>query len=183
MTSPGALSVNEVEQRSTSGNPQWYALHTRARHERKVARQLEQKGISVFVPTVREMHHWSDRRKVVEAPLFLCYVFVNVPSWQNVHGQVLRTPGLLRWVGVKGEPTVIPDSQIDAVRSTLATDLSVSSYPFLKLGQRVRVRGGCLDGIEGILVGKDKNSRLILSIDLIQQSLSVALQGYDFEPA
>jgi transcription antitermination factor NusG len=161
----------------------WYAVHTRAKHERKVAVQLVEKGISAFVPTIRETHLWSDRRQLVEVPLFLCYVFVNVMSWQRVHGQVLRTPGLLRWVGVNGEPTAIPDSQIDAVRCTLANDLSVSSYPFLKLGQRVRVRGGCLDGVEGILVGKDKNSRLILSIDLIQQSLSVALQGYDFEPA
>ena len=104
-------------------------------------------------------------------------------SWRHVHGQVLRTPGLLRWVGTNGEPIAIPDSQIDAVRCTLANYLSVSSYPFLQLGQRVRVRGGCLDGVEGILVEKDKYSRLVLSIDLIQQSLSVALEGYDFEPA
>lgn len=160
----------------------WYAVHTRAKHERKVAAQLLEKGISAFVPTIRETHLWSDRRQLVEVPLFLCYVFVNVMSWQRVHGQVLRTPGLLRWVGVNGEPTAIPDAQIDAVRTTLANDLSASPYPFLKLGQRVRVRGGCLDGIEGIVIRKTGDCRLVLSIDLIQQAISVAVEGYDIEP-
>jgi hypothetical protein len=92
------------------------------------------------------------------------------------------TPGFLRWVGVNGEPTAVPDAQIDALRTTLANGLAVSPHPFLKLGQRVRVRGGCLDGIEGILTGKNGDSRIVLSIDLIQQSIAVSLQGYDVEP-
>jgi len=166
-----------------SPGPQWYAVHTRAKHERKVATQLSNKGITAFVPTVKERHRWSDRHKVVEVPLFLCYVFVQVCAWRQVHHQIATTPGLLHWVGVYGEPTAIPDSQIEAVRCMLANDLAVSPFPFLKLGQRVRVRGGCLDGVEGILVGKDKNSRLVLSLDLIQQSLSVTVEGYEFESA
>ncbi len=129
-----------------------------------------------------EVHRWSDRRKIVEVPLFSCYVFVNSPGWRQVHPLVVRTPGFLQWVGANGEPTAIPDAQIEAVRSPLANGFPACSYPFLKLGQRVRVRGGCLDGIEGILVKNNGDSRLVVSIDLIQQSISVALQGYDVEP-
>jgi transcription antitermination factor NusG len=163
-------------------NARWYAVQTRAKHERTVARQLEQKGLTAFVPTVREMHRWSDRRQLVEVPLFLCYVFINALAWQQVHASVVRTPGFLRWVGVNGEPSAIPASEIDAVRKTLASGISASPYPFLKVGQRVRVRGGCLDGIEGIVTQNKGDARLILSIDLIQQSISVALHGYDLQP-
>jgi transcription antitermination factor NusG len=143
---------------------------------------LANKGITAFVPTVKERHRWSDRQKIVEVPLFFCYVFVNVPTWQQVHYEVQRTSGFLRWVGTSGEPTAIPYPQIEAVRSTLAIGLSPSPYPFLKLGQKVRVRGGCLDGVEGILIENGSDSRLIVSIDLIQQSVSISLRGYELEP-
>jgi transcription antitermination factor NusG len=165
-----------------SSGPQWYAVHTRAKHERKVATQLSNKGITAFVPTVKERHRWSDRQKIVEVPLFVCYVFVNVLAWQQVHHELLRTSGFLRWVGVNGEPAAIPDAQIEAVRSTLTSGLSFSPYPFLKLGQKVRVRGGSLEGVEGILVRRTGDARLILSLDLIQQSLALTIEGYDVEP-
>lgn len=165
-----------------SPRPQWYAIHTRAKHERKIAIQLSSKGITAFVPTLKERHRWSDRQKIVEVPLFVCYVFVHVLRWQQVHHEVLRTSGFLRWVGASGEPTAIPDPQIEAVRSTLTNGLSPSPYPFLKLGQKVRVRGGCLDGVEGILIENGSDARLIVSIDLIQQSVSISLHGYELEP-
>ncbi len=139
-------------------------------------------GITAFVPTTREVHRWSDRRKIVEVPLFSCYMFVNVPGWRQVHSLVVRTPGFLQWVGANGEPTAIPDAQIEAVRCLLTNGFAASRYPFLKLGQRVRVRGGCLDGIEGILVRKSDNSQLVVSIDLIQACMSVTLHGYELEP-
>jgi transcription antitermination factor NusG len=185
----GAVSeINEIQGSPAETAPKvstgrWYAVHTRAKHERRIARELELKGIRTFLPAVHEVHHWSDRRKVLEVPLFSCYVFVNVDGWRGVHLQVLRTPGLLRWVGFDGEPAAIPETQIEAVRSTLANGLRVSSHPFLKIGQRVRVRGGCLDGVEGVLLGENsKDCRLVVSIELIQQSIAVSLHGYDIEP-
>jgi transcription antitermination factor NusG len=160
----------------------WYAVHTKAKHERKVAHQLEQNSIPVFLPTLREVHDWSDRQKVLEVPLFACYVFVNVPSWQQVHTRISHTPGIFSWVTMNGEPAPIPPSQIEAVRSALNRGTAASRYPFLKAGQKVRVRGGSLDGVEGILVANNGDSRLVVSIDLIQQSVAVALHGYELEP-
>jgi transcription antitermination factor NusG len=173
-----ALALANQEQPATA---YWYAVHTKAKHERKVARQLEQNNIPVFLPTLREVHDWSDRQKIVEAPLFSCYVFVNVPSWQQVHTRVTHTPGILSWVTTNGEPATIPPAQIEAVRFALTHGASASRYPFLKIGQRVRVRGGSLHGVEGILLAKNGDSRLVVSIDLIQQSVAVTLHGYELE--
>lgn len=167
-----------------SHSAEWFAIQTRPRHEKRIFNELTgRKHITAFVPTVRAVHRWSDRRKVVEVPLFSCYVFVQVHEWRHAYYQVLRTSGVLRWVGRHGEPTTIPDSQIEAVRSTLASGLAASPYPFLKLGQRVRIRGGCLDGVEGFLTGIKDDSRLVISVDIIQQSMAVEIRGYEIVPA
>jgi transcription antitermination factor NusG len=160
----------------------WYAIHTRARHEKKVAEHLAEKRISAFLPTALQTHVWSDRKKVVEVPLFSCYVFVQAETWRQVHMPVLTTPGVLRWVGVHGEPAPIPEAQISAVRSVVSSGVSATPHPFLQLGQRVRVCTGSLNGVEGVLVKKNGDNRLVVSIDLIQQSMSVTLDGYEVVP-
>lgn len=160
---------------------QWYALHTRAKHERFVSAQLLLKGVQTFLPSVRQIHRWSDRSKAVDVPLFSCYVFVHAVL-SRVHVPAVRTPGVLRWVGPSGEPAVIPDSEMEAVRSLVANDIPFWPHAFLKIGQRVRIRGGCLDGIEGTLLERQRDRRLVVSIDLIQQSLAITINDYDVEP-
>ena len=160
----------------------WFAVHTRSRHEKKIASQLSDKCITTFVPAVREIHRWTDRLKTVEMPLFPCYVFLCVKGWREIHQQIVRTPGVFQWVTSHGEPAQIPDSEIEAVRKMLDTGVEITPYPFLKVGRKVRIRGGCLKGVEGILVKKNKDSRLLVSINLIQRSMSIPLQGYEVEP-
>ncbi len=160
----------------------WYAIHTRARHEKTVASHLAEKHISAFLPTVRETRVWSDRKKVIESPLFSCYVFVQTAEWQQLHMRVLSTPGVLRWVGNHGEPAVIRQSEIDTVRSLVERGVGTAPHPFLQVGQRVRVCNGPLKGIEGLLVRKNGDNRLVVSIDSIQKSMSVVLDGYDVVP-
>lgn len=161
----------------------WFVVQTRARHERKVAERFAEHSVESFAPTCRELHAWSDRHKLVDVPLFPCYVFLRASAWREVHRTVVSTPGVLGWVGTRGEPSPIPESQVEAVRSLLAQGLAASPYPFLRIGQRVRITGGCLDGVEGILVGNSGGRRLVVSIDLIQQSMAVTLDGYQLSPA
>ena len=160
----------------------WYAVHTRARHERVVAAQLQEKGVPTFYPTVKETHHWSDRKKVVELPLFGCYVFVKIASTPERRLDVLRVNSVLSFVGVRGQGIPIPDDQILSVQTVLQERLSFSAYPFLKLGQRVRIRSGALNGMEGILVSRNGDRTLVISVDAIQRSLAVRVEGYDVEP-
>jgi transcription antitermination factor NusG len=160
----------------------WYAVHTRARHERVVAQRLKDQGVTTFLPLVSEVHRWSDRQKTVELPLFGCYVFVKLPPTGDERLRVLQIDGVFRFVGIRGIGTPIAESQIDAVRTLIGQQVPWTAHPFLQIGQRVRVRGGSLDGVEGILVSRDQDNTLVISIDAIQRSLAVRIQGYDVEP-
>jgi transcription antitermination factor NusG len=161
----------------------WYALLTRARHEKVVADRLREQGLTSFLPLVSEVRRWSDRRKVVELPLFSCYVFAKLLPTHECRLRALQVDGVLSVVGTRGQGTPIPDDQIDAVRRLVEGHLPFHSHPFLKVGQRVRIRNGALKGLEGILVSRSGGSIFVISIDAIQRSLAVRVEGYDVEPA
>lgn len=161
----------------------WYALHTRARHEKLVVQRLTERGVQTFLPVFSEVHRWSDRKKKVELPLFGCYVFAKFAPRRSERLNVLRVGGVLSLVGSQGEGTPIPDQQIDAVRTLMDSAHSWSACPFLKIGQRVRIRGGALDGLEGILTSRSGGQTLVISVDAIQRSLAVKVEGYQVEAA
>jgi transcription antitermination factor NusG len=162
---------------------QWLALRTRSRHEKKVASEIAAKGISSFLPMVTRKHRWSDRVKEVELPLFPCYVFVRTDTSAEKRVCVLRTLGAVGFIGNNGRGTPIPDEQIESVRSILQQGVPFTPYPYLSVNQRVRIRGGCLDGVEGVLLAKNADQSLIVSIDLIQRSVAIRVSGYELEPA
>jgi transcription antitermination factor NusG len=159
----------------------WYAIQTRSRHEKMVAQQLQNQGIINFLPLSTELREWSDRQKLVEFPLFPGYAFVRMIYGPEERLRVLRTEGVVNFVGTAGHGIAIPDKQIEHVQTLLASKVPFESYPFLKAGQRVRIRGGALNGTEGILVRQDTDRMLVISVELIQRSLSIRLQGYEVE--
>ena len=159
----------------------WYALRTRSRHEKLVARQLENQGIESFLPVITKVHNWSDRRKQVEEPLFSGYAFTRMIQSSDDRIRVLRTQGVVGFVGVQATGTPIPDSQIEDIKTLLSSKIAYRERPFLHIGQRVRVRGGALDGVEGILVAENGDRSLVISVEPIQRSLCVRVAGYDVE--
>ena len=161
--------------------PRWYALHTHARHEKRVAAELRERGWEMLVPALREVHHWSDRKKLIEAPVFPCYAFIRTALTAEVQAAVLRHRSIFRWVGCQGQPSPIPDEEILAVQTLLRSELPVGSHAFVKAGQRVRIRGGSLDGVEGVLLSHPGGRKLVVSVHLIQQSVAVPLEGYTLE--
>jgi transcription antitermination factor NusG len=158
----------------------WYAIVTRYRFEKKVLAQLESCGFETFLPVVKEVHHWSDREKQVEMPLFPGYTFARVQLSTSTRLEILRTAGVIRIIGQGAVATPIPDRQIEDLQRVLGSDLACTLRPFLKVGHRVRVCGGCLDGLEGILAQNDKRD-LIISIDCIERSLSIRIEGYQLQ--
>lgn len=160
----------------------WYAVQTVARHEKRVATQFVEKQIVTFLPLVPQIRQWSDRQKKIDMPLFSCYTFVHIiPSAEN-YVNVLRTPGVLGFVGIKGQGTPIRDEEIETLRTTMREKVPCHSHPFIKVGNRVRIVGGCLDGIEGILKRHGADQSLIVSIELLQRSISIRVDGYRIEP-
>jgi|SRR5271165_4388229 len=160
----------------------WYALHTRARHEKVVEHRLREQGLETFLPITEELRRWSDRKKKVEVPLFSCYVFVHCALSAEDRTRIHRVDSVLSVVGSRGSGLAIPEEQIESVRTLLAQESPWRSYPFLKAGQRVRVRGGALDGVEGVFLTENGDHSLIISIDAIQRSLAVRIDGYHVEP-
>jgi transcriptional antiterminator NusG len=161
---------------------EWYAIRTRSRHEKMVADQLDKLGVENFLPLVKRTRQWSDRVKEVELPLFSGYTFVRVVLTSADRLRVLQTHGVAGFVGINCCGTAIPENQIEDIRTLLASEVTFEEQPFLRVGQRVRVRGGALDGVEGILSAQNDDRSLVISLEPIQRSLSVRIQGYTVEP-
>jgi transcriptional antiterminator NusG len=162
--------------------PQWYAIRTRSRHEKMVHEQLQSHGIESFLPLVKSTRKWSDRKKEVELPLFAGYAFVRVVITSAERLRVLQAHGVAGFVGTNGAGTAIPDHQIEDIRTVLESRVPVQDHSYLQVGQRVRIRGGALDGIEGILAAHHEDRSLVISLEPIQRSLSIRIDGYNIEP-
>jgi transcription antitermination factor NusG len=159
----------------------WWALYTRHQHEKTVAEMLSAKGFEVFLPVYESIRRWKDRSKMLTLPLFPCYVFVR--GGLNRRLQVVTTPGV-HMILFRGERVaIIPESEIEAIRKAVEGPFRIEPHPFLKCGERVRVTRGSLEGVEGILVRKKNLYRLVLSVDMMAQSVSLEIDAADVEPA
>jgi transcription antitermination factor NusG len=160
--------------------PYWYAIQTRSRHEKVVRDQLAARSITHLLPLWRKRSIWKDRIKLVDVPLFSGYLFSYFALQDKL--AVLETIGVIRIVGISGRPMPIPEEQITAVRSMMEHHLPCSPYPYLVEGMRVRIKRGLLAGAEGILIARKQKYRLIISVDLIQQSVAVDVDSAEVEP-
>ena len=161
--------------------PNWYAVHTMARHEKRVAAQIAEKRVHTFLPLVSQIHRWSDRSEKVEVPLFTCYSFVRIIQTSGERLKVLQTPGVLGFVGSERVGTPIPNEEIENLQTAIREKIPFAVHPFLDVGKRARVRGGSLDGVEGILVRQGADQSLILSVELLHRSVSIQIKGYHVE--
>jgi len=158
----------------------WYALYTCPRHEKCVAQQIEQRSISCFLPLYHSVRRWKDRRKVLELALFPGYVFVHLALQDRF--RVLQLPSAVRLVSFNGQPAVLPDAEIDGLRRQVSSGICVEPHPYLRVGRRVRVRGGPMEGLEGVIVRRKDRCRLVFSLDLIMRSVAVEVDESDVEP-
>jgi transcription antitermination factor NusG len=158
----------------------WYATYTHARHEKKVALQLEDRGIEHFLPVYRSVRRWKDRRKELDLVLFPGYVFVHLALSERL--RVLQLPGVVRFVSFNGQPAGLPRAEIEALRSGLAQGVRAEHHPYLTVGRRVKVTHGPMAGAEGILLRAKNNCRIVISIDAIMRSIAVEINEEDVTP-
>jgi transcription elongation factor/antiterminator RfaH len=159
----------------------WYAIYTRPRHEKQVYEDLTNRNIEAFLPTYKVRRRWSDRYKIVEEPLFKNYLFVNV-DYDRRYYETLRPYGAVAFVMFDDKPAEIPKEEIEAIRQLVTSTLPYDPHPYLKVGRKVRVRFGPLEGCEGVLVRKKGLARLVLSVHLLQQSVSAEVDSDTVEP-
>jgi len=161
----------------------WYAVYTQPRHENKVYDRLLKKKIETFLPLIERWSRRKDRRKRIHLPLFPGYLFVRTSMDPYVHLEILKTDSVVRILGNDGKPIPIPNEQIFTIHALIKNGVAVTPCPYLKEGMRVRVVNGPLIGIEGFLVkAQPQKHRLVLSVDLIKESVSVEIDELDVEP-
>jgi transcription antitermination factor NusG len=181
ITRSGAIQPSASGVQWTSvveAQPRWYALYTRANHEKKAAEEISRKGLESFLPVYKATRRWSDRRVQIDMPLFAGYVFVHLALCDRL--KVLQVPGIVRFVGFGGLPTALPDEQMDTLRAGL-NGVHAQPYPFLTVGRRVRIKRGPLSGMQGVLLRRKSFWRVVLSIELIMRSVVVDADAADVE--
>jgi transcription antitermination factor NusG len=159
--------------------PRWYAAYTSANHEKRVAEQLDVREVEHFLPLYASVRRWKDRRVMLQMPLFPGYVFVRLALRDRL--RVLQIPSVVRLVGFNDLPTALPDEEMEILRSGLSQRLRAEPHPFLTLGRRVRIKSGSLQGLEGILLRRKSNLRVVLCVALIQRSIAVDVDSADLE--
>ena len=158
----------------------WYAVFTVPQNEKSVAKHLGLREIESFLPTYETERVWKNRQRVhLVLPLFPSYLFVRINNRER--GRVLQSPGVLRLVGTSREPTPVPDSIIEFLRSDLCNG-KVEPYHELVVGRRVRIKTGAMQGLEGVLTRKNDNLRFVLSIEMINQHAAVEISSENLEP-
>ena len=146
----------------------------------KVAANLQRKCVEIFLPTLQEVHRWSDRQKKISTPLFSGYVFARLQPSPSTRLHVLQTEGVIGFVGIRCNASAIPEKQIKDLQQLLSQRVPCSLHAFLRTGQRVRIRGGCLDGFEGIL--ERTGEKLVISIETVERAVAIEIRGYELEP-
>jgi transcription antitermination factor NusG len=163
-----------------SGHTRWYAAYTYPRHEKSVMKHLESKSIEAFLPVFLTENRWQDRLVQIHNPLFPGYVFTRINLSER--NGVLAIPGVIRMLSFNGAPAPIDDSEIEAVRFCMERGAALTPYPFIEVGDRVRVRSGVLEGLEGVVSRCKNERRLIVPISLINQSVAVEIDVQLLEP-
>ena len=152
----------------------WYALQVRSRKESYVASQIQGQGLECLLPTYKSFRKWSDRMKELEQPLFPGYLFCRF-DFQN-RRPVVTTPGVLQIVGYGRTAIPVSDEEIQALKLAVSSEIPKQPWPYLEVGQRVRVNYGTLTGLEGILVNVKGNHRVVLSVTLLQRAVAMEVE-------
>lgn len=159
----------------------WFAVHTRSRHEKQVDTFLKEKSIDSFLPLVKTLSRRKDRRVLIDLPLFPGYLFVHI-QMDSVF-EVLSTRGVVRIIGTdRCEPTPIPEKQINDIKILVNSNIKLDPYKYLQNGTKIRVKAGPLMGVEGVLLKRKANYRVVVSVDLLQRAAAAEVCIADIEP-
>ena len=153
----------------------WFAVQVKSTHEKRVTSLLQYQTYECFLPLYTSRRRWSDRIKRVKLPLFPGYVFSRFTPVDRI--PILKTPSVISIVGIGAIPTPIDECEIAAIQRAVASGFGLSPHPFLQVGQRVRINGGSLCGLEGLIADVRKRDHLILSVTLLQRSVAVEIDS------
>jgi transcription antitermination factor NusG len=162
-----SIPVSEV------GLPQWFALAVKPRFDKAVARTLETKGFETFLPLYKKMHNYGARCREFELPLFPGYVFCRFNALTRL--PIVTTPGVTHILGTGNRPAPLSETEIASLQTAIKAQLPLQPFPFLQVGQRVRIGEGVLEGVVGIVISLKRSVNLVLSVTLLQRSVMLEI--------
>jgi len=162
-------SAERAHWQPEADSAQWFALAVKPRCDKAVAKVLEMKGFETFLPVYRKSHKYATRSKISELPLFPGYVFCRFHARTRL--PILITPGVTQILGAENSPMPLCEKEISSLQTAMKAPLSIQPFPFLQLGQKVRINHGVLAGVEGIVLNFKPYLRLVLSVTLLQRSV------------
>ena len=169
-------STDRLDAPSEIGAPQWFALAVKPRFDKAVARTLESKGLETFLPLYKKQNNYAARFKESELPLFPGYVFCRFNVLTRM--PVLTTPGVTQILGTGNRPIPLSETEIVSLRTAIKAEVPLQPFPFLQVGQRVRIEEGALTGVVGIVIRFKQSLRLVLSVTLLQRSVLLEIDRY-----
>jgi transcription antitermination factor NusG len=173
--------MDEGNNENAQSFPQWYAVWTRSRQEKTAATMLDMLGVSHFLPLIASKRQWSDRQRISSLPLFPGYLFVQITKAPDAELRVRKVPGIVDFVGNRNGLSVIPEVEIQNVRALLSSGTGCTACPFMKAGDRVRIVNGALAGIVGLFIRSGARFRVVVSVEIIQRSISVEVSASQVE--
>ncbi len=159
---------------SAPDSQNWYAIHVRTRWERSAATIVAGKGYEVFLPTYVSKRRWRDRSKEVKSALFPGYFFCRFDIHKRL--PILVTPGVIGVVGQGRIPVPVDESEVASIQNILSSGAVVEPWPYIEVGQKVRIDDHALRGLEGILVGRRGNQRVVVSVSLLRRSVALEIE-------
>lgn len=180
--SPFSKTMSE-ERSAVTAIPNWYAVYVKPRHEFVAFGELQRKSVEAFLPSVKRISQWKDRKKLIEYPLFPGYVFVQVPSYPGAFLSVLKTRGVVSFIALEPyKPTPAAPEEISSLKLIIESGNCIDIYPHLKEGTRVRVTSGPLKYAEGVLAKREDEYQFVVNIELLGRSVAVKICVHDIEP-
>jgi transcription antitermination factor NusG len=158
----------------------WFALQVRTRWESSTAVLLSGKGYQTFLPTYKARKRWNGRLREVSAPLFPGYVFCQFDAQKRL--PILITPGVLAVVGRGRVPLAVDDSEIAAIQTVVSSGFRAEPWPYLEVGQKIRIESDSLMGLEGILINFKGNHRIVVSVTLLRRAVALEIDGSCVKP-
>lgn len=179
LDSPRSETYEQQSDTCLESSRKWFAVFTIPQNEKSAVKHLNMREIESFLPTYRSVRLWKNRQKVqIDLPLFPTYIFVHINSYERT--RVLQSPGVVQILGGCKGPLPLPDSEIEFLRSGVCRG-KIEPYRELVVGDRVRIRSGAMQGVQGVLVRKNDSFRFVLTVALLNQHAAVEVAADELE--
>lgn len=160
--------------------PPWFAVTVRPNHEHSAEKGLRNQGFEAYLPVQRVRRRWSDRIKELESVLFPGYLFCRFDAADRL--RILNSPGIVSIAGSGKTPLPVEDEEISNIRTLISSRRELALWPCVRVGERVRIECGALQGLSGVIVRARDAWRVVVSVEALNCAVAVEVDAESLAP-